>query len=161
MSKCSLYANELSCKKPHQSCRYITSAMWVNALTGELIFPTLCKITTMTGVRMKVLKKTGIWLVMLGILFMQMASAQAAMVSTSETLKQLDRAQMMSMLEREDVRQQLTGMGVDPAAALARVDQMTDQEIAQLNGHLGELAAGAGVSTVELLLIIILVILIV
>jgi hypothetical protein len=81
-------------------------------------------------------------------------------VRTSETLKQLDRTQIVSVLERADVQQQLTAMGVDPVAALARVDQMTDQELAQLNGHLSELNAGAGVSTVQLLLIIILVILI-
>lgn len=107
---------------------------------------------------MKVLKKTGIWL---SILFMQMSSAQAAMVNNSEVVKHLDRTQIVSMLERKDVQKQLTGMGVDPVAALARVDQMSDQEIAQLNGHLNELKAGAGVSTVQLLLIIILVILIV
>jgi hypothetical protein len=109
---------------------------------------------------MKLLKKAGIWLSFLVILFIQMGSAQAAMVSTSETLKQLDRTQIVSVLERADVQQQLTAMGVDPVAALARVDQMTDQELAQLNGHLSELNAGAGVSTVQLLLIIILVILI-
>lgn len=109
---------------------------------------------------MKALKKAGIWLSILGLLFIQMGSAQAAMVSTSEIVKQLDRTQIVSVLEREDVQQQLTGMGVDPVAALARVDQMTDQEITQLNGNLSELTAGAGVSTVELLLIIILVIII-
>jgi hypothetical protein len=109
---------------------------------------------------MKLLKKAGIWLSFLVILFIQMGSAQAAMVSTSETLKQLDRTQIVSVLERADVQQQLTAMCVDPVAALARVDQMTDQELAQLNGHLSELNAGAGVSTVQLLLIIILVILI-
>jgi hypothetical protein len=110
---------------------------------------------------MKALKKAGIWLSIMGVLFMQMGSAQAAMVSNSEIVKHLDRTQVVSMLERKDVQKQLTKMGVDPAAALARVDQMTDQEIAQLNGHLSELNAGAGVSTVQLLLIIILVILIV
>lgn len=109
---------------------------------------------------MKALKKAGIWLSILGLLFIQMGSAQAAMVSTSEIVKQLDRTQIVSVLEREDVQQQLTEMGVDPVAALARVDQMTDLEITQLNGNLGELTAGAGVSTVELLLIIILVIII-
>lgn len=105
-------------------------------------------------------KKAGIWLSILGFLFMQMGSAQAAMVGTSEIVRQLDRTQIVGVLERTDVQQQLTAMGVDPVAALARVNQMTDQELAQLNGHLSELNAGAGVSTVQLLLIIILVILI-
>ncbi len=113
------------------------------------------------GVRMKALRKTGIWLSILCVLFIQMSSAQAAIVSNAEIVKHLDRTQIVSLLERKDVQKQLTGMGVDPVAALARVDQMTDQEIAQLNGHISELNAGAGVSTVQLLLIIILVILIV
>ncbi len=109
---------------------------------------------------MKVLKKVGLWLSIMGILLMAMGSAQAAMVSNSEIVQQLDRTQIVNMLEREDIQKQLTEMGVDPVAALARVDQMTGQELAQLNGHINELKAGAGVSTVELLLIIILVILI-
>jgi hypothetical protein len=110
---------------------------------------------------MKALKKAGILVSFLSVLFMYTGSVQAAMVNTSEILKSPDRTQIVSMLEREDVQQQLTGMGVDPVAALARVDQMTDQEIAQLNGNLSELTAGAGVSTVELLLIILLIVLLV
>ncbi len=109
---------------------------------------------------MKVLKKAGIWMSIMGILFIAMGSAQAAMVSNSQIVKQMERTQIVSMLERTDVQQQLTGMGVDPVAALARVDQMTGQELAQLNGHLSELTVGAGVSTVELLLIVLLVIII-
>lgn len=95
------------------------------------------------------------------ILLLQMGSAQAAMVSNSEIVSQLDRTQVVGMLERENVQQQLTAMGVDPVAALARVDHMTGQEIAQLNGRLSKLDAGAGVGTIELLLIILLVIIIV
>jgi PIN domain nuclease of toxin-antitoxin system len=109
---------------------------------------------------MKALKSTGIWVSILGLLFIQMGSAQAAMVSTSEIVNQLNLTQVVSALERKDVQQQLTEMGVDPVAALERVDHMTDQEIVQLNGHLTELTAGAGVSTIELLLIIILIIII-
>jgi hypothetical protein len=108
----------------------------------------------------KVLIKTGLWLTIMGFLLMAMSPAQAAMISNSEIVQQLDRTQIENMLERADVQKQLTEMGVDPVAALARVDQMTDQELTQLNGHLNELNAGAGVSTVELLLIIILVILV-
>ena len=109
---------------------------------------------------MSVLKKVSIGLGILTILLIQMGSAQAAMVSNSEIVTQLDRTRVVNMLEREDVQQQLTTMGVDPVAALTRVDHMTGQEIAQLNGRLSKLDAGAGVSTIELLLIIILVIII-
>jgi hypothetical protein len=51
-------------------------------------------------------------------------------------------------------------MGIDPLTAKARVSQMTDEEVAQLNGRIAELPAGAGVSTTHLLLIIIIIILI-
>ncbi len=112
------------------------------------------------GVIMKLLKKAGMWLSVLGILLMQMSSAQAAMVSNSEILNQIDQIQIVHQLERQDVQNQLTDMGVDPDDALARVNRMTDQELAQLNGHLSDLPAGAGIGTVELLLIIILVIII-
>ena len=111
------------------------------------------------GVTMSLLKKSGIWLSMLGILFIQMTSAQAAMVGTPEILSQSERIQLVNMLEREDVQQQLIELGVDPKSSLARVNQMTNEELIQLNGHLSELPVGAGISTVDLLLVIILILL--
>ena len=95
----------------------------------------------------------------LGVLLMSIASAQAAMVSTSEILLESERAQVVNMLEREDVQQQLIELGVDPESSLMRVEQMTAEELAQLNGHLSELPVGAGIGTTDLLLIIILIIL--
>ena len=110
---------------------------------------------------MLLLKKSGIWLVMLGVVFMQMTSAQAAMVATPEILLQSDRKQLVKMLEREDVQQQLVELGVDAETTITRVNQMTEEELVQLNGHLSELPVGAGLSTVDLLIIVILVILLV
>lgn len=109
---------------------------------------------------MKALKNAGICLSLLGILFIQIGSAQAEIVSNSEILNKFDQTQIVEQLERQDVQKQLTDMGIDPTAALARVNRMTEQELAQLNGQLNNLPAGAGVSTVELLLIIILIIII-
>ncbi len=115
---------------------------------------------TNKGVMMKVLKKAGLWLGIIGVLLMGMGSAQAAMVSTPEIVNQVDRTQIVSMLERADVQNQLTEMGVDPVDALARVDQMTSQELAQLDGYIDELNVGAGFSTVEILLIVLLAVII-
>ena len=109
---------------------------------------------------MSLLKKSGIWLSMLSILLMQ-TSAHAAMVGTSEILLQSERTQLVNMLERDDVQQQLIAMGVDHEFSLSRVNQMTDEEIAQLNNHFSELPVGAGLSTVDLLIIVILVILLI
>ena len=110
---------------------------------------------------MFLIKKSLLLLSILGVLFVSMTSVQAAMVSTSDILMQSERAQVVNMLEREDVRQQLIAMGVDPEASLMRVEHMTNEELVQLNGHLGELIAGAGIRTIDLLLVIILVILLV
>jgi uncharacterized membrane protein YgcG len=98
---------------------------------------------------------------LLGMMMIFLSSAHAEMVGTDELLQSTDRTRIVQALERKDVQQQLTQLGVDPDAALARVDQMTDSEISQINGRLAELPAGGGVTTVELLLIIIIVLLIV
>jgi len=109
---------------------------------------------------MSILKQSGIWVTILSLLFAFISPSQAAMIDNSEAITESNRAQLVSLLEREDVQAQMVAMGVDPDASLARVDQMTNQEVTQLNGQINQLIAGAGVSTVELLLIIILVVLI-
>ena len=96
---------------------------------------------------------------LLGMMFL-MSSAHAGLISTDEALKADARTQIVQTLERQDVQQQFISLGVDPASALARVNTMTDTEISQLNGRLADLPAGAGVSTVDLLLIIIIILLI-
>ena len=107
------------------------------------------------------IKKLGFLIGLLSMLLMLVTPVQAGMVSTEEILHRQDRAQLGRMLEREDVQQQLIDMGVDPASALTRVDQMTEEEVALLNDRLAELPAGAGIGTVEILLIIIILILII
>lgn len=108
---------------------------------------------------MSVLKKLGLLLVMLGLLLGQVLPAQAAMVSNADLVQQMERGELVEMLQRDEVQQQLIELGVDPAASLARVNQMSDEEVAKLNGQISELPAGAGLSTVDLLLIIIIILL--
>lgn len=90
---------------------------------------------------------------------MLMAPSQAAMVETSDIISQSERNQLLSTLEQKNIQQQLVDLGVDPEASIARINQMTNEELKQLNGQLNELPVGAGISTTDLLLIIILVIL--
>jgi len=108
---------------------------------------------------MSILKKVGLVVSFVGMLCLPMLTAQAGMVGTEQMLYQGGRTQLADMLERDDVKQQLIELGVDPVAAKARIDQMTDAEVAQLNGRIAELPAGAGIGNVELLLIIIILIL--
>jgi hypothetical protein len=73
-------------------------------------------------------------------------AAQAAMVSTDEVIADSaaasDRAAVESFLAREDVRQEMRDLGVDPAEADARVAAMSDAEVSQLAGKLEEAKAG-------------------
>lgn len=94
------------------------------------------------------------------LLWLALAPAYAAMISTPQFTAEPERAQLNSIgVHRQQVKQQLIELGVDPAAASERVRHMTDQQISSLQGELAKLPAGAGIGTTELLLIIILVIL--
>lgn len=104
---------------------------------------------------MSLRKITGLLISLLALFTLYLTPASAAMEETATTAANADRAHLVSMLERDEVKQQLVDMGVDPVDALARVEQMTDDEVIELNGQIAQLPAGAGVSTLNLLLIII------
>ena len=97
---------------------------------------------------------------LIAALWLMVLPAQAAMITTPEILAAPGRAQLVSSLQSQEVQQQLIKMGVDPVAAVNRVDQMTETEITTLQGKIEQLPAGAGISTIDLLLIIIVIILI-
>lgn len=76
-------------------------------------------------------------------------TAGAAAIDTETAVQIEDRgaiaARIDSRLAREDVRQAMQGLGVDPDQARARVAALTDEEILQLDGKLAQLpAAGDG-----------------
>lgn len=88
--------------------------------------------------------------------------AQATLVGTDEVLNdarvQTDRAELKQMLERDEVRQRLEAMGVDPADAHQRVDRMTEAELAQLQAHMDEAPAGGDALGVALAVFIVFVV---
>ena len=85
-------------------------------------------------------------------------SAQAAMIQTDQVETgeletgnvpesadaAADREQVMSFLARDDVRQQMQDLGVDPEEAEARVAAMSDAEVQELAGKLDNAKAGEG-----------------
>ena len=87
---------------------------------------------------------------------------QAAMIGTDTLLQQeqsaFDREQLVQMLDRGDVQQQMVALGVDVDDAKMRVAQMTDSEVQQLNARLGELPAGGDALGVVVLVFLIFVI---
>ncbi|OEU68304.1 MAG: hypothetical protein BBJ57_06155 [Desulfobacterales bacterium PC51MH44] len=72
--------------------------------------------------------------------------AHAAMVNTAEILKQnqhnLARERLHIFLNRSEVHKQLKAWGVNPEEAKARVDSLTDQEIAEIAARIDQLPAG-------------------
>lgn len=72
----------------------------------------------------------------------------AKMVTTDEVIGQssldADRERVRDFLLREDVREQLGLLGVDPDEAAERVANLTDAEVREIVGRLDELPAGEG-----------------
>ena len=73
-------------------------------------------------------------------------SASAGVIGTQAYLAGADRAaqvgQVQAALARADVREQLVSLGVDPAAASARVANLSDAELARVSGQIASLPAG-------------------
>ncbi len=72
--------------------------------------------------------------------------ANAAMVTTDQVVEEAsqanDRAQVMDFIAREDVRQQLEALGIDPDEAAQRALSLSDEEVQQIAGQLDQLPAG-------------------
>jgi len=86
--------------------------------------------------------------------------AYAGMVGTGTVIAHqqtvMDRGQLLTTLNREDVREQLVAMGVDPKAARERVASLSDEELRSVTGHVQELPAGGDVLGVALFVFLVL-----
>jgi len=69
-----------------------------------------------------------------------------------------ERARVLNVLDREEVRMQLEAQGVSPADVKARVAAMADDEVAQLAGQIDRLPAGGDVLGILLTVFIVLLI---
>jgi hypothetical protein len=108
------------------------------------------------------IRKIGSLLLAASLLGAQVAPVQAGMIGTGHLLAaeqgRLDRASLSSLLEREDLQQQLAALGVDVNDARNRVAGLTDAEVARINQRLAELPAGGDVLGVIVLIFVIFVI---
>jgi hypothetical protein len=66
----------------------------------------------------------------------------AGIVATDQIVAGVERDQIRNFLDRADVRAQMQALGVDPQATHARVDALTDDEVAKLSGQIDQLPAG-------------------
>jgi hypothetical protein len=75
--------------------------------------------------------------------------ARAGVIGTQQYFSSVDRAATIehidSVLARAEVRSELERLGVDPAAAQARVAALTDQELETLSTNLDRMPAGGAI----------------
>ena len=73
-------------------------------------------------------------------------TAHAGMIGTAGAVEQArveqQRDELKRFLDRDEVRQQLEAWGVDPSDAKARVDRLSERELAQMSERMAELPAG-------------------
>jgi len=77
------------------------------------------------------------------------AAVRAELVSTADVIASesgmtSERDRVRAFMAREDVRQELEALGVDGTEAAARVEALSDAEIAQIAARLDEMPAGQG-----------------
>ena len=74
------------------------------------------------------------------------ATATAGVISTQQALsaemRTAKETQVRSSLARDDVRQAMQRLGVDPADADARIASLSDAELVRMQGELDSLPAG-------------------
>ncbi len=90
------------------------------------------------------------------------SQAQAAIIANAQLIDQVQQANdkdaLLQTINRVDVQEKLLGMGVTTAELESRVNQMTPQEIAQLNQQINELPAGGDILGIIVLIFIVFVI---
>ncbi len=88
------------------------------------------------------------------------APSTASMVGTGAAVQQSERESVKALVARPEVARKLETLGVLPKDAAARVDALTDAEVASLASRIDALPAG-GFETQEWLLIIIAILLLI
>lgn len=68
--------------------------------------------------------------------------AQAGMLSTDQAVASPARERIASLLERHELQDRLAAYGVKASEVKARIAALTDDEVAQLAGQIGQAPAG-------------------
>jgi hypothetical protein len=96
------------------------------------------------------------------MLFAQIPMAQAAMIGTPEIVaehqQQVDRQQLLTMLDDREVQKKLLSMGVERDQVELRINSLTPSELAQFNQQLDQAPAGAGAVGIIVLFLVIFII---
>ena len=96
------------------------------------------------------------------LLCVSIGQVQAAIISNGQVIHQIqqanDKTALLQTIKSVDVQEQLLSMGVTTADIESRVNQMTQEEISQLNQQIDQLPAGGGVLGVALVVFIVFVV---
>lgn len=84
--------------------------------------------------------------------------SQAGIVSAADVQHHYDKQTLLQALDKTEVQQKLTTMGVDVNQVKDRVDHLTSAELAQINQQMDEMPAGSGVLGALVLIFIVFVI---
>ena len=90
-----------------------------------------------------------------------MPRGYAAMIGADAAQAQSERERVKGLLARPELAQQMEKFGVSPKDAAARVDAMSEEEVARLAGRLDAAIAGGAISNDQLIIILLLVLLLV
>ena len=89
--------------------------------------------------------------------------AYAGVVTTEQLIQQqlesMDRDDLVSLLDRGEVRQQLVDRGVDPEYAKQRIAALSDAQIEQIKSEIDQLPAGSGAVGILIAVLLVLIIL--
>ncbi|MBJ6139022.1 PA2779 family protein [Marinobacter litoralis] len=89
-------------------------------------------------------------------------SAHAGMVGTGELIQQqqvnLDRQQLLDMLEQQDVKDKLAELGVSEDQVAERIQNLTPAELADFEQQLAEAPTGEGVVGIIVLFLLVFII---
>ena len=111
---------------------------------------------------MKSFKRTLTLILSLSLISLSFGQAQASIVANDQVIHQIqqdnDKTALLQTIHRADVQEQLLSMGVNTSDIESRINQMTQEEIAQLNLQLNELPAGGDVLGIIVLVFIVFVI---
>lgn len=100
-------------------------------------------------------------IMMFAVVALPPQAAYAGIVGTETVLAEqavLERAELLSLIDRSDVQEQLIAHGVSPEQAVERVAGLTDEEVLELAERMDSLPAGGAVVLLLVVVIILLLI---
>lgn len=111
---------------------------------------------------MKSFKRTLALILSISLISLTFGQAQAAIITNNQVIHQaqqaIDKDALLQSINQADVQEQLANMGVATADIESRINQMTQEEIAQINQQMNELPAGGDVLGIIVLIFIIFII---